>query len=195
MEGIREKYKNWNPIVKALTELTPYTRLYPNYAGEALPTWVLAARVTLVGDAAHTHGGAFAAGGSLALDDSFALALALRHAFSLPKPVDSIIGPSSIRKGLELYDQTRRPHTEKLLEIIHSQINRKPEVHQSIEEEDSALIAKMRNRPDTTWLSEHNVVEAFQQVLEKQILLDSTEAAEPPASQANEGTGLQQSKP
>ena len=30
-------------------------------------------------NAAHTHGGAFAAGGSLALDDSFALALALGH--------------------------------------------------------------------------------------------------------------------
>jgi salicylate hydroxylase len=168
VERLREKYKNWNPIVKALTELTPYTRLYPNYAGEALPTWVLAARATLVGDAAHTHGGAFAAGGSLALDDSFALALAFRHALSLAKPGDFNIGPSYIRRALELYDQTRRPHTGKLLEIVHGQINKKPEAHQSIEEEDSALIAKMRNRPDTEWLSEHDVVEAFQQVLEKQ---------------------------
>jgi salicylate hydroxylase len=168
VERLRDKYKNWNPIVKALTELTLYTRLYPNYAGEALPTWVLAARATLVGDAAHTHGGAFAAGGSLALDDSFALALALRHAFTLAQPGGFNIGPSYIRKALELYDQTRRPYTGKLLEIVHGEFNKKPEVHRSAEEEDLALIAKMTKRPDTTWLSEHDVVEAFQEVLEKQ---------------------------
>lgn len=166
-EHLREKYKDWNPIVKALTELTPYTRLYPNYAGEALPTWVLAARATLVGDAAHAHGGAFAAGGSLALDDSFALALALRHVFSLAKPSGFNNGPSYIRKALELYDQTRRPHTGRLLEIVHGLINKKPEDHQSAEEEDLALITKMTKRPDTTWLSEHDVVKAFQQVLER----------------------------
>lgn len=131
MEHLREKYKDWNPIVKALTELTPYTRLYPNFAGEPLPTWVLAARATLVGDAAHTHGGAFAAGGSLALDDSFALALALRHAFSLAEPGAFNNGSSYIRKALELYDQTRRPHTGRLLEIVHGQINKKPEAYQS----------------------------------------------------------------
>ncbi|KUL87636.1 hypothetical protein ZTR_05832 [Talaromyces verruculosus] len=168
VKHLREKYKNWNPIVKALTELTPYTRLYPNYAGEALPTWVLAARATLVGDAAHTHGGAFAAGGSLALDDSFALSLALRHAFSLAQLGAFNNGPSNVRRALELYDQTRRPHTGRLLEIVHGQINKKPEVYGSPEEENLALISKMTNRPDTTWLSEHDVTEAFQRVLENQ---------------------------
>ncbi|KAF3406205.1 Salicylate hydroxylase [Talaromyces pinophilus] len=182
VKHLREKYKNWNPIVKALTELTPYTRLYPNYAGEALSTWVLAARVTLVGDAAHTHGGAFAAGGSLALDDSFALALALRHAFSLAQPGTFNNGPSNLRRALELYDQTRRPHTGRLLEIVHGQINKKPEVYGSPEEENLALISKMTNRPDTTWLSEHDVVEAFQRVLENQ------------QATRNERTGAQKSK-
>lgn len=167
--------------------MTPYTRLYPNYAGEALPTWVLAARATLVGDAAHTHGGAFAAGGSLALDDSFALALALRHAFSLAQTGGFNNGPSNVRRALELYDQTRRPHTGRLLEIVHGQINKKPNVHQSAEEEDSALIAKMTNRPDTTWLSEHNVAEAFQQVLEKQ-------QSDLSSTTGNERTGVQKSK-
>jgi salicylate hydroxylase len=182
VKHLREKYKNWNPIVKALTELTPYTRLYPNYAGEALPTWVLAARATLVGDAAHTHGGAFAAGGSLALDDSFALALALRHAVSLAQPEAFNNGPSNVRRALELYDQTRRPHTERLLEIVHGQINKKPEVYGSPEEENLALISKMTNRPDTTWLSEHDVVEAFQRVLGNQQAI------------RNERTGAQKSK-
>jgi hypothetical protein len=36
----------------------------------------------LVGDAAHAHGGAFAAGGSLALDDSLALGLAFEEVSS-----------------------------------------------------------------------------------------------------------------
>ncbi|PWY76009.1 FAD/NAD(P)-binding domain-containing protein, partial [Aspergillus sclerotioniger CBS 115572] len=69
VEFLRARYMDWNPIVKRLTELTPYTKLYPNYSGDSLSTWVLASQVTLIGDAAHTHGGAFAAGGSLALDD------------------------------------------------------------------------------------------------------------------------------
>ncbi|EXJ77442.1 hypothetical protein A1O3_09668 [Capronia epimyces CBS 606.96] len=78
----RELYKGWNPVVKALTEATPYVRLYPNLAGAPLDTWVFGSRVTLVGDAAHTHGGAHAAGGSLALDDAWALYLAFRHVFA-----------------------------------------------------------------------------------------------------------------
>ena len=103
----------------------------------------------------------------MTLDDSFALALALRYAFSLAGSSDFNNG-SNIKKALELYDQTRRPHTGRLLEIVHGQINKKPEAHQSAEEEDLALITKMTKRPDTTWLSEHDVVEAFQQVLKNE---------------------------
>lgn len=148
--------QDWNPTVKALTELTPSTNLYPNFAGDALPSWVFGSRVTLVGDAAHAHGGAFAAGGSLALDDSLALGLALKHVFT-----NNEYSAKNINRALTLYSQTRQPHTARLLRIVHSQINKMAVEFPTAEAEDEALVARLTNRPDTVWLSEHDVEAAF----------------------------------
>ncbi|CAG7916270.1 unnamed protein product [Penicillium olsonii] len=156
VEFLRKRYQDWNPTVKALTDLTPSTNLYPNFAGDALPTWVFGSRVTLVGDAAHAHGGAFAAGGSLALDDALALGLAFKHVFQ--GPTFSI---EKIEKALALYSQTRQPHTARLLGIVHDQIDRKAATFATSEAEDEALVARLKGRPDTTWLSEHDVEAAF----------------------------------
>ncbi|CEO60050.1 hypothetical protein PMG11_04693 [Penicillium brasilianum] len=173
VEFLRERYKNWNPTVRALTQHTPSTNLYPNFAGDALPTWVFGSRVTLVGDAAHAHGGAFAAGGSLALDDSLALGLAFNHVFN------SSIGPEhsieSINKILSLYSKTRQPHTARLLRIVHSQIEQRASVATSLEEEDAALVARMKKRPSTEWLSEHDVEAAFRAVVNESEAEDHSE--------------------
>ncbi|KAJ5959323.1 uncharacterized protein N7479_006473 [Penicillium vulpinum] len=164
VEFLRERYKDWNPTVKALTELTPSTNLYPNFAGDALPNWVFGSRVTLVGDAAHAHGGSFAAGGSLALDDSLALGLAFKQVFYLRKATFSA---RNINEALGLYSQTRQPHTTRLLRIVHSQIDKKGTIFATREEEDAALVARMTGRPDTKWLSEHDVEAAFNAVIEQ----------------------------
>lgn len=151
--------QDWNPLIQALTEATPYTNLYPNFAGDALETWIFDSRVTLVGDAAHAHGGAFAAGGSLALDDAFALGLAFKHV------VQSCHGKTQIsldnvQKALELYTNTRKPHTDRLLRIVHNQIGTKSSSSGTLEE-DAKLVSRMKNRPDTVWLSEHDVEAAM----------------------------------
>ncbi|PTB72350.1 FAD/NAD(P)-binding domain-containing protein [Trichoderma longibrachiatum ATCC 18648] len=164
VQFLREKYKDWHPVVKTLTELTPHARLYPNYAGDALPSWIPVPRVTLVGDAAHTHGGSFAAGGSLALDDSLALGLAFKHIFS-SSAATVPFSQENIKKALSLYDETRRPHTARLLSIVHGLMDRKAPTFATAEEEDEALRARMRNRPDLQWLSEHDVEKAFTQVV------------------------------
>ncbi|CAG8217454.1 unnamed protein product [Penicillium salamii] len=156
VEFLRKRYKDWNPTVRALTKLTPSTNLYPNFAGDALPTWVFGSRVTLVGDAAHAHGGAFAAGGSLALDDSLALGLAFKHIFQ-----GATFSIENIEKALRLYSQTRQPHTARLLRIVHEQIDRKAATFATSEAEDEALVARLKGRPDTVWLSEHDVEAAF----------------------------------
>lgn len=166
VEFFKEKYKNWNPVVKRLTELTPNVRIFPNYAGPVLPTWLPGPRVALLGDAAHTHGGAFAAGGSLALDDAFALGLALRQVS------ESISGNSQlkladIQRGLTLYDRTRRPHAAKLLNIVQTSLHKKQPVYDSPEAEDEALIMRLKSRPDLTWLSEHNVEAEFTRTVKK----------------------------
>ncbi|KAL4773328.1 hypothetical protein BDW60DRAFT_215748 [Aspergillus nidulans var. acristatus] len=101
----RQSDENWHPLIKALTEANPYTNLYPNFADDAISTWVFKDRVTLVGDAAHVHGGAFA----------------------------------DVKKALELYERTRKPHTHQLLEIVHAQLNTKPTAKGS-EGEDEKLI-------------------------------------------------------
>ncbi|KGO72137.1 Monooxygenase, FAD-binding [Penicillium italicum] len=165
VEFFRDRYKDWNPTVKALAELTPSTNLYPNFAGDALPTWVFGSRVALIGDAAHAHGGSFAAGGSLALDDSFALALAFKEVFSSK---NATFSARNINEALGLYSQTRQPHTARLLSIVHSQINKKGAVFATPEEEDAALIARLTGRPNTEWLSEHDVEAAFKAVVEQQ---------------------------
>ncbi|KAG0158029.1 hypothetical protein PDIDSM_5542 [Penicillium digitatum] len=163
VELLRQRYKDWNPTVKALAGLTPSTNLYPNFAGDALPNWVLGSRVTLIGDAAHAHGGAFAAGGSLALDDSLALALAFKEVFASK---NATFSTRHINKALGLYSRTRQPHTARLLSIVHSQINQKGTLFATPEEEDAALVARLTGRPYTEWLSEHDVEAAFKVVVE-----------------------------
>ncbi|KAE8368952.1 hypothetical protein BDV27DRAFT_141643 [Aspergillus caelatus] len=160
VEILRQRYKDWNPLVKALVDATPYTRIYPNHAGEPLSNWVLDSRVTLVGDAAHTHGGAFAAGGSLAIDDAYALFLAFRHvlgSFRVQKP-----RAYEVRDALALYDETRRPHTERLLKIVLNGIG----AQATNKDSDEILVERVRNKPNTTWLSEHDVEKTFQRVLQ-----------------------------
>ncbi|KAJ5647896.1 hypothetical protein N7490_004268 [Penicillium lividum] len=158
---LRERYKDWNPLIRALTEATPYTKLYPNFAGDALESWIFGSRVTLVGDAAHAHGGAFAAGGSLALDDAFALGLAFKHVVKYARqklPLSADV----VKRALGLYTNTRKPHTDRLLRIVHNQIGTKVSGPASIGEEDAKLISRLKSRPDTEWLSEHNVEAALE---------------------------------
>lgn len=172
--------------------------MYPNFAGDALPTWVFRSRVTLIGDAAHAHGGAFAAGGSLALDDALALGLAFKHVFgsSASRPPFTI---ENVQKALGLYSSTRQPHTARLLRIVHSQIDKRGTQLASAEEEDDALVARMRSRPNTEWLSEHDVEAAFALTIEKTRSAEASDQADAPRStqsvgESNSGVQLKGSK-
>ena len=153
VELFRELYKDWNPVVRSLTEATPSVRRFPNYAGQHIPTWVFGSRVTLVGDAAHAHGGAHATGGSLALDDSYALFLALQHI--IPGWQKSKPSAAQLQKALSLYEATRRPHTDKLLQSVLASKDIKPP------RDDEELRERMLNRASTLWLSEHDVIRTF----------------------------------
>ena len=161
---LREYYKDWSPMVRAVIDAVPYTRIYPNVAAHGLDSWVLGGgRVTLVGDAAHAHGGAFAAGGSLAIDDAWAFAASLFHAF----PVDAERVPvaGELSRALHIYDQTRRPHTDRVLHTVYS--GNKAKVRRAGKlESDGELRARMEKREDVTWLHEHDVVAAFKAAVE-----------------------------
>lgn len=99
----------------------------------------------------------------MALDDSLALGLAFKHVFnSSTGPVYSI---EKINRVLSLYSKTRQPHTARLLRIVHNQIEQRASGATSLEEEDAALVARMKKRPNTEWLSEHDVEAAFTAVV------------------------------
>ncbi|KAG9788873.1 hypothetical protein KCU88_g1632, partial [Aureobasidium melanogenum] len=70
---LKERFKDWHPVIPKIIDRVPWVRRYANVAGSALDQWSFQDRVTLLGDAAHTHGGAFAAGASLAIDDAYTL--------------------------------------------------------------------------------------------------------------------------
>lgn len=162
--------------------MTPSTNLYPNYAGDSLPTWVLGSRATLIGDAAHAHGGAFAAGGSLALDDALALGLSLKQ-FLAPKPESSITA-ADVRNALELYTKVRKPHTDRLIQTVHSQISQKPSNFNTPEQANTALIKRFKTRPNTDWLSEHDVEATFAAAVRS---LESGSVRKPSSSSSSRG--------
>ncbi|KAL1891532.1 hypothetical protein Sste5346_007624 [Sporothrix stenoceras] len=177
LQRLRDLYKGWHPTVQSLLEKTPYTRLYPNMAGDPLDTWVYGnGRVALIGDAAHTHGGAFAAGGSLAIDDAYALLLALQHVW--PQQPDTRPTPAQVYHALRLFEATRRPHVAKVMALARHQIigklapgekAKEPEVEETAEssvDDHEKLLAFIKSRPDTAWINEHDVEASFRAVVE-----------------------------
>lgn len=161
------RIKDWNPVIGSILAATPYTRVYPNVAGAALPSYHFHSRVVLIGDAAHTHGGAFATGGSLAIDDAYALYLSLLEVFSTTRTSRPQL--FELEKALRLYDTTRRPHTTELLNIVHAQTEAAAEAFRSGHvDTDEQLRERINTRHDTSWLHEHDVVAEFRKVLSKE---------------------------
>lgn len=73
----------------------------------------------------------------------------------------------NVKKALSLYSKTRQPHAARILRIVHKQIEQRASAVGSFEEEDRKPFARMRNRPDTKWLSEHDVEAVLKAVLEQ----------------------------
>ena len=155
-------------------------RRYANVAGRALDKWSFEDRITLLGDAAHTHGGAFAAGAALAIDDAYALSLALDHVFPSGSEVGvGPIDPSHIALALDLYETTRRPHSARVLAIVHEN-RRKALIRQKNRangqpESDEEFRSRFANRTDPVWLTEHDVEQAFENVLSEKLSKDVLE--------------------
>lgn len=169
--ALRSLYRDWHPRYRAIVDATPQARVYPNSAARALDTWVLGGgggRVTLAGDAAHAHGGAFAAGGSLALDDAWAFGAAVSHVFPaagggpLPGPAG---GWDALARALRLYERTRKGHADRVMAVVRGMNARKVERLGEVLT-DEELRACMRERYDTTWIHEHDVEGAFAEALE-----------------------------
>lgn len=118
----------------------------------------------MIGDAAHAHGGAFATGGSLAIDDAYALYLALTSVF--PQSARQKPSPAEILKALKLYEDTRRPHAVRLLKVVHmNNAMKTKKILAETQETDEELRARAKRGSNTTWLHEHDVVKSFKEAL------------------------------
>lgn len=163
LEVLKEYYKDWHPAIRQMITASPYINLYPNTFASSLDTWIYGdGKITFAGDAAHAHGGAFAAGGSLALDDAWAFSLAIHHIF----PAGSTQKPSrpEIEHALRLYEKTRKAHTDRVLRVVHEG-NRKTVERLGKIETDEELRKRMASRADPVWIHEHDVEAAFAQAL------------------------------
>ncbi|KAH6900629.1 hypothetical protein B0T10DRAFT_33098 [Thelonectria olida] len=168
LEQFKELYKDWNPTVRAFIDAAPYIRLFPNFAGAALDTWSFDNRVTLVGDAAHTHGGAFAAGGSLAINDAHALYLSLDHVWPASSAQAGKPTKEQIADIFRLYEATRQPQVNKLLGVVHKALaGQKVTVERGKTETDEQLRQRVSGRMDPWWISEHEVERAFHEAIDK----------------------------
>jgi salicylate hydroxylase len=171
VDAVKELYADWHSVVKQMLEATPHVRHYPNTFASGLESWVHGdGRVTFAGDAAHAHGGALAAGGSLALDDAYAFALAVLHVYP-PGPQKP--SKESITKALRLYEGTRKAHTDRVLSTVHAN-NKKAIERVGLLETDQQLRKRMMGRADPFWIHEHDVEATFAHVL-------AQEASEPQA--------------
>lgn len=182
LEEVRELYKDWHPTLRAIIEANPHTRVYHNAAADGLDSWVLGGgRVTVAGDAAHAHGGAFAAGGSLAIDDAWAFAQSILHVFareissaassarevadgtrSAPSPLQKRDKGDKVTAALQLYEKTRKQHTDRVQKTVADK-NRATlqRLRSGVIESDQELRRRMRTRQDLAWIHEHDVVSCF----------------------------------
>ncbi|CAK7226319.1 hypothetical protein SBRCBS47491_006189 [Sporothrix bragantina] len=175
VDTLRQLYTTWGPLVRDLVAAVPHTQLYPNSSSHSLATWVLAnttvpaGRVTLVGDAAHAHGGAFATGGSLALDDAWALGASLGDVLKNREATKT----ADLLLALQIYEATRKAHTDRLLQVVHAsnaarvERLRDSQKPTSVPETDEQLRSRIRSRADPTWLHEHDVTAVFANVVRK----------------------------
>jgi len=158
VDDLRPLYKDWHPAIRKMIDVAPNVRRYPNTFAPALPSWsFLGGRVTLAGDAAHAHGGAFAAGGSSAIDDAYALSAAIWHVFP---PGTSYFPSQSIAQALSLYENVRRPHTTKVVALVQGG-NKAVVARLQKEESEEEVLARLKNRSDPYWIHEHDVVKIF----------------------------------
>ncbi|KAL2419670.1 hypothetical protein ABEF95_002784 [Exophiala dermatitidis] len=173
---LKERFKDWHPVIPKIIDRVPWVRRYANVAGSALDQWSFQDRVTLLGDAAHTHGGAFAAGASLAIDDAYTLSLALNEAFP-PSQVfeEPAVDPDRIGRAFDRYERLRRPHTAKVLTQVHDSRAKARKRFDNklagIAESDSDFRKRVADRPDPVWLTEHDAERAFREAVAADRLL------------------------
>ncbi|KAF7540361.1 hypothetical protein G7Z17_g12235 [Cylindrodendrum hubeiense] len=178
VEDVKDAFKDYHHPVPAIIERIPAgtLRRYTNAFGPKLDRWTFGDRVTLIGDAAHTHGGAFGAGASLAIDDAYTLYLALRAVFPEALPISDPVSQSHLHVALDLYESIRRPHASKVLQTVldgrQEQLDRAERLRAAgAVETDEQFRGRLSHRKFAGWLHEHDVEKAFREAIASRFTL------------------------
>ncbi|KAJ4485602.1 FAD/NAD-P-binding domain-containing protein [Lentinula aciculospora] len=177
VERLRDDYKDWCPWITTLLDRVPpdSVRVHPGWASDQVPPPIYAGRIALLGDAFHPHGGAFAAGGSLAIDDSIALFLSLQHVQQLSSTTSSAssslesqvrlsgLSSSELCHALNIYASTRLPHVREVFGAVE-QMRRNAAKPGRLWDE-AKIQEWAKNKKEVTWLHEHDVHRAFANAL------------------------------
>ena len=118
-------------------------------------------------------GGAFAVGGSLAIEDAYALSLTLSHALSLPSSSSSTTPPTSrhdlLSLALSQYSSLRSAHVQRVVEAANSvraAKDRRNDLGLKMTEEE--IRESVRERVGTEWIAENDVEELFREMLARE---------------------------
>ncbi|KAE9409276.1 FAD/NAD-P-binding domain-containing protein [Gymnopus androsaceus JB14] len=173
LQRFQEAYKDWHPSVSTLVDRVPpdSIRVYPGSASNQIPPPVHAGRIALVGDSFHPHGGAFAAGGSLAIDDSIALFLSLQHIQQLESTASASqtklgkLSPANLSRALDLYAATRLPHVRKVFDAVERLRAGAQAAKADRYWDEEKIRVWAKNKKEVVWLHEHDVHRAFADVI------------------------------
>ena len=154
-------HQGWHPTIQAIVERTPDIHVFPGWSSEVVPPPTSQGRIVLIGDSLHPHGGAFAAGGSLAIDDGRALYLALSHTEATSS--NEAQRPDRLSRALDLYKATRLPHIDKVMLAVKASRANAAKPDQPWSEEKIREWARAKN--SQAWIHEHDVIGAFKETL------------------------------
>jgi salicylate hydroxylase len=91
LDDMRERYRDWDPIITRLIDLVPQCLKWQNAELEKLDDWLSqSGRVVLVGDASHGMVPYMAQGAAMAIEDGIALAECLARA-STPRDIPDLM--------------------------------------------------------------------------------------------------------
>ena len=154
-------HQGWHPTIQAIVERTPDIHVFPGWSSEVAPPPTSQGRIVLIGDSFHPHGGAFAAGGSLAIDDGRALYLALSHTEATSS--NEAQRSDRLSRALDLYKATRLPHIDKVMLAVKASRANAAKPDRPWSEEKIREWARTKN--SQAWIHEHDVIGAFNETL------------------------------
>lgn len=126
----------------------------------------------LIGDAGHPHGGAFAAGGTMGIEDGYTLGLCLGHAFSCTHWTESDPGSGSspasgagagvgvsvqarIRWAWDAFNKIRHGHVTRLIQAAEI-LRARRRADEGTLLEDEEIVRRVHARQNVGWLAEND---------------------------------------